>query len=148
MLDLLGGGGQVLSVSIDDAWAPAVRAHPRITTFPGSSTDPEIVREVVRRVTEGSGGCLVNLDSDHRRDHVLAELRAYADLPGPGDYLIVEDGNVNGHPVRPDHGPGPYEAVEAFLASDSRYVVDSALEQRYLVTFAVKGFLRRRHRSP
>jgi cephalosporin hydroxylase len=142
MLDLLGGDGRVLSVSIDDAWAPAARGHPRIETFAGSSVDPGVVREVVSRVGS-SASCLVNLDSDHRRDHVLAELAAYADLPGPGDYLIVEDGNVNGHPVRPEYGPGPSEAVDAFLSRDARYQRDVELEERYLLTFAVKGFLRR-----
>ncbi|RMG18336.1 MAG: hypothetical protein D6731_02295 [Planctomycetota bacterium] len=143
LFDLLGGEGRVISVSIDDAWDERVRGHPRITTIAGDSVDPEVVAEVHRRVPAGSP-CLVVLDSDHSRDHVLAELRAYADLPAPGHYLVVEDGNINGHPVRPDHGPGPWEAVDDFLAEDERFVLDRDLERRFLFSFACHGFLRRR----
>jgi hypothetical protein len=45
------------------------------------------------------------LDSDHSMDHVLAEMRLLRPLPCAGDYLVVEDSSVNGHPVLPGFGP-------------------------------------------
>ena len=61
----------------------------------------------------------------------------------PGCYLIVEDTNVNGRPVLPDFGPGPAEALDAFLATDDRFEVDRTRE-KLLMTFNPGGFLRRR----
>src|SRR3712207_9472133 len=63
--------------------------------------------------------------SDHTRDHVLAELRCLAPLVTVGSCVIVEDTNVNGHPVYADFGPGPMEALEAYLAEDDRFEVRS-----------------------
>ena len=87
-----------------------------------AGSGPDVVAEVARRV--GGGRTMVLLDSDHRMAHVLAELRAYADLVSPGSYLIVQDTNVNGHLVLPGFGPGPMEAVREFLATDDRFEVD------------------------
>ena len=49
-----------------------------------------------------------------------------------------------GHPVYPDFGPGPAEAVREFLAQTSDFVVDRERE-KLLLTFNPGGYLRRRH---
>ena len=141
LLDLIGHGEVI---TIDIAPRPGLPEHPRLTYISGSSTDPPVVAGVRERV--GHRRAMVILDSDHRADHVLDELLAYRDLVQPGDYLIVEDTNVNGHPAYTDYGPGPMEAAERFLALDDRFEVDDRC-QRFLMTLQPRGYLRRRVRT-
>jgi cephalosporin hydroxylase len=133
------GTGEVVSVDIGP-W-PDRPAHPRLTYLTASSTDPAVVARVAERAT-GAGTVLVVLDSDHRRDHVLAELRAYAPLVTPGSYLVVEDTNINGHPVYEAFGPGPMEAVQDFLKERDDFEADRSRE-KFLLTFNPGGWLRR-----
>ena len=132
------GHGEVVTIDLEAP--PAPPEHPRITYVRGSSVDEAVVAEVRARTAGKSA--LVVLDSDHRRDHVLAELHAYADVVPVGGYLIVEDTILNGHPINPEFGPGPMEAVEAFLAEDRRFEVDRRCEKLYM-TFNRRGYLRR-----
>jgi cephalosporin hydroxylase len=44
-------------------------------------------------------------------DHVYQELLLLLPLLQKGDYVVVEDSDINGHPVLPSYGPGPWEAV-------------------------------------
>lgn len=141
LLDLI-GHGTVLSVELENSWMPAARHHPRVVTIAGNSVGPETLREIRRRVP-ADASCFVILDSDHRAAHVLAELRAYEQFVRPGNYLIVEDSNLNGHPILPDWGPGPWEAVEMFLGENPHFVPDRAREQKLLLTFAPFGWLKR-----
>jgi cephalosporin hydroxylase len=138
ILDLLGSNGRVLT--IDVTADPRFPKHPRIEYLTGSSLDQPIV-ERVRQAAAGKKTMLI-LDSLHTAEHVGAELDLYADIVSPGCYLIVEDMNVNGHPVLPDYGPGPTEAVEAFLAGTDRFVVDRDRE-RFMMTLNPGGYLRR-----
>ncbi len=115
--------------------------HPRITYLVGSSTSPEIL-EQVKGMIPPSDRVMVILDSDHGRDHVLRELELYSDLVSPGSYMIVEDTNVNGHPVLTSHGPGPTEALEEYLRRDRRFVVDRSRE-KFFFTFNPGGYLRK-----
>jgi cephalosporin hydroxylase len=85
---------------------------------------------------------MVVLDSDHSEAHVLQEIRRYSPLVQVGDYLVVEDTNVNGHPAYPGFGPGPMEAVEKFLAESSEFAVDARCE-RFLLTMNPRGYLKR-----
>jgi cephalosporin hydroxylase len=138
VFDLLGGDGRILTIDVNAD--PRLPKHPRIEYLTGSSLDGPIV-ERVRSAAAGKR-TMVILDSLHTAAHVGAELAHYADLVGVGCYLIVEDTNVNGHPVLPDYGPGPTEAVEAFLASTDRFVADRDRE-RFMLTLNPGGYLRR-----
>jgi cephalosporin hydroxylase len=83
---------------------------------------------------------LVILDSDHSQAHVEAELAAYAPLVPVGCYVIVEDSNIGR--IRKDLMPGPFEAVETFLAHTDEFEIDRERE-KFLITFNPSGYLRR-----
>ena len=61
----------------------------------------------------------------------------------PRAYLVVEDTNINGHPVYEAFGPGPMEAVQDFLKERDDFEVDRSRE-KFLFTFNPGGWLRRR----
>ena len=104
--------GQI--ITIDIASKKGRPRHDRIAYILGSSTADEIVAQV-QELIKGSKTVMVILDSDHTMQHVIQELRIYSKLVTLNSYLIVEDTNMNGHPVAPEFGPGPMEAVDEFL---------------------------------
>jgi len=143
ILEQVNPAGRVITIDIKDQ-AGAAKNLPivkeKVDFLIGSSADPAIVAEVTRRV-QGKK-VLVILDSDHRKDHVLAELKAYAPLVSKDSYLIVQDTNVNGHPVWNSFGPGPMEAVEEFLAGNDQFRPDREAE-RLMFTMHPNGYLKR-----
>jgi len=143
ILEQVNPEGRVITIDILDQAQkarslPVVQKH--VDFLHGSSTAPGIVGDVRRRV-EGKK-VLVILDSDHSRQHVSRELAAYAPLVTVGSYLIVQDTNVNAHPVEPTFGPGPMEALEEFLAANRNFVPDRGRE-RLLFTMHPRGYLKR-----
>ena len=133
------GRGKIITIDIDAREGRP--AHPRITYLTGSSTSDEVFARVMTEV-DGCEPILVILDSDHRKEHVLAELRRYGPLVSRDSYLIVEDTNLNGHPVDPDFGPGPAEALEEFLRETPSFRVDRSKEKLYL-SFNPGGYLKK-----
>ncbi len=131
--------GQIVTIDVDNE--PQRPSHNRITYIHGSSVDAEIVKRV-KGICKDAKTVLVLLDSDHAKGHVLGELKAFADLVTLNSYMIVEDSNVNGHPVLPNFGPGPMEALDEFLKSDSRFKIDS-FNEKLLLSFSPRGFLKR-----
>jgi cephalosporin hydroxylase len=70
------------------------------------------------------------------------QFEAYADLVGVGSYVVVTDTVVNGRPVWPSFGPGPFEAVKQILNFHGEFVADPDME-KYALSFNPGGFLRR-----
>ena len=135
--------GRVITIDIKDQ-ASAAKNLPivkdKVDFLIGSSVDRAIVEEVTKRVKGKK--VLVILDSDHSKAHVLAEMKAYAPLVSKDSYLIVQDTNVNGHPVLEKFGPGPMEAVNEFLATNDEFHRDREAE-RLMFTMHPKGYLKK-----
>ena len=131
--------GRVLSIDVEALVRPR---HPRVTFVVGDSNDPDVTNRV-RREAEGVERVMVVLDSSHRRDHVLQELRSYAALVTAGCYLLVEDTCLNGHPIEPHYGPGPAEALDEFLLDRPDMFVTDQSREKFMMTYHPGGFLRR-----
>jgi cephalosporin hydroxylase len=143
LLDLMGARPDVLVIGLDVELLDVARSltHPRIRLIEGSSVAPGVVEQVRRLCPDGNP--LISLDSDHTMDHVYREMTIYREFLPVGCYMVVEDTNINAHPVLSDFGPGPFEAVERFLSEDDRFVRDDALWQRNLFSFHQYGWLKR-----
>jgi cephalosporin hydroxylase len=131
--------GEIVTIDIEESEGRP--QHKRIRYLHGSSTSAEIV-ETVKKLVKDKEKILVLLDSDHHKEHVLNELRIYSKFVTIGSYIIVEDTNIHGHPVRPDLGPGPMEAVDEFLKENKDFIIDTNREKFYL-SFNPKGYLKR-----
>lgn len=141
LLGELNPSGRVITIDVEDNTADAAKLPPwkRVDFIQGSSTDAKIVTQVAQR-TKGKK-VVVILDSDHSRDHVLAELHAYAPLVPIDSYLIVQDTDID-EIVRLEHGPGPMKALDAFMKVNDEFVSDRSRE-RLLFTNHPKGYLKR-----
>jgi cephalosporin hydroxylase len=136
VLDIV-GKGSIITIDIDEMPRPE---HPRIRYVTGSSADAELIESLMRG--RPSEKCMVVLDSDHSKIHVLKELDIFAHRVSLGSFMIVEDTNINGHPAFPSFGEGPHEAVREFLKTNKNFAVDDSRE-KFLMTFNPRGFLKR-----
>ncbi len=117
--------------------------HIRLLTMSSACEEARLAIESLRR--DYPGPAFAILDSDHSKQHVLAEMINLRHVLVAGDYLIVEDSNINGHPVLSSFGPGPYEAIqEYFNMFPEDYEHDYERERKFGFSFAPNGFLRRR----
>lgn len=139
----IGSPFKVLSVDITHIpLNPEARRDPDVLFVESRSTVPAIAEQIRRLKVEFPGRIFAILDSDHSKDHVLAEMKLLRPLLSAGDYLIVEDSMLNGHPNLPGWGPGPFEAIEAYEAEFPHdYTHDVEREQKFGFTFAPNGFL-------
>ncbi len=139
ILDLI-GHGEVIGIDVSLAKAKPPQSA-RMRYLEGSSTDPAMV-EKIGGITAGKR-VLVIADSDHEKNHVLAEIRAYAPMVHVGGYFVVEDALNDVMGYHPVPNEGPKAAAEAFLAENDAFVADRRWGERYIMTLNPNGFLLR-----
>lgn len=143
LLDLVNHESKIISVDLDHSNTdPKVKNHPKIELLTSSSVDSSLVDYFTELRKKNTGKAFVIIDSDHHKEHVLAEMNLLRNVLIKGDYLVVEDGIVNGNPIMPEFGEGPLEAInEYILKYPEDFVIDYEREKKFGFTFAPSGYL-------
>lgn len=128
------GQGRVVGIDIEirPHNRAAIVAHPlshRIALIEGSSTDSRTVAAAQSLLQPGEK-VLVILDSNHSYAHVLAELRAYADMVPVGSYLVATDGIMKDLSDVPRGQPewtedNPTRAAADFAAENPDFLLET-----------------------
>lgn len=128
------GKGRVIGVDIEirPHNRAALEAHELIDWIELIEGD-SVSDAIVQRVTDSVGDAetvLVILDSDHSRDHVLAELEAYQELVTPNSWIVATDGVMQWLTDVPRGDPtwaedNPVRAVEMFLAKHPNFRLEA-----------------------
>jgi cephalosporin hydroxylase len=152
LMQMMGLDGRVVGIDVEirPHNRKYILEHPmaeRIDLIEGSSVDADVI-DYVRTISQRYSRVLVCLDSNHTHDHVLAELHAYAPLVTKGSYLIVFDTVIEDMPKgwftdRPwDKGNNPKTAVLSYLRGTDRFVIDTGIDSKLLITVSPSGYLR------
>ncbi len=154
LLELI-GNGKVIGVDIDihARNRESIERHSmakRVLLIEGSSTDPTVVAKVRAQIPDGAS-VMVVLDSDHSRDHVLAELRSYGPMVTKGCYLVVADtilGFLDEERTPRNRsklwlkGDEPLTALKTYLGETDRFEVDEVLNGKLIFASSPRGYLR------
>jgi cephalosporin hydroxylase len=154
LLELIGKGKVIgLDIDIRPHNRDSIERHPiakRVRLFEGSSVDPAVLARVRAEIPKGAS-VMVVLDSDHSREHVLAELRSYGPLVTPGCYLVVAD-TILGHLAAKQtprnrskvwlKGDEPLSALEVYLKETDRFEIDPVVNGKLILASSPGGYLR------
>lgn len=99
-----------------------------ITLVEGDSVGNDIAN-TVKSMVHFDDKCLVILDSNHTKQHVLKELRAYSQLVSVGSYIVACDGimeNLVGAPRSGDDWSwnNPKAAAEEFVKENENFIIE------------------------
>lgn len=152
------GNGRVIGVDIEirPHNRKAIEAHELfeyVTLIEGSSIDKKIVKKV-KAMIKPDEKVFVMLDSNHTKEHVLAELNAYCDLISVGSYIVAADGIMENLVDAPRSNPdwswnNPKAAAEEFVKANNNFIIEepemlfneSIITER--VTYWPRAFIKR-----
>jgi cephalosporin hydroxylase len=149
------GNGQVIGVDIDIRKhnRESIEAHPmskRVTLIEGGSVDDSILKQVRANIPDGAR-VMVVLDSDHSRDHVLEECRAYGPMVTKDCYMVVADTLV-GHLDEKEapqnrsqvwyKGNDPLTALQEYMLESDRFEIDLEINGKLVLSSSPGGYLR------
>jgi len=133
-------------ITIDIASITKKPLHNRIHYLQGDAVSDESILKIKELLDEINSNhnrkIMVILDDAHDEKHVLKEIEIYGKLVTKGQYLIVEDTSMGGHPAYPELGSGPFEAVQKYFQTHTDFEIDLSCE-KFLFTLNPNGYLKK-----
>jgi len=133
-------------ITIDIASTKNQPSHTRIHYLQGDTTSHDTIQKIKKLMDEinqkQKRKVMVILDDAHDEKHVLKEMESYGKFVTVGQYLVVEDTSMGGHPAFPELGPGPLEAVTKYFNTHNDFEVDLSRE-KFLFTINPNGYLKK-----
>jgi len=128
------GKGRVIGIDIEirPHNRQAIESHPLfpyITLLEGSSTDNKIIEQIKNEI-KPKDVVLILLDSNHTKEHVLSELKAYSSLVSVGSYIVAMDGimeEVTGAPRTQSDWTwnNPRQAALEFVKENPNFIIET-----------------------
>jgi cephalosporin hydroxylase len=120
--------------------------HKRIHYIQGDTISKKTITKIQQLIDKLNNNSdtkiMVILDDEHSENHVFQEMEIYGKFVTPGNYLIVEDTSMGGHPVWSELKSGPMESVERYVKIHNDFEID-ADQEKFLLTFNPKGYLKK-----
>ncbi len=142
LLEKINNKGKVITIDINPQ-LDKVEKHQlfkeKVISIKDFSTAEHVIQEV-SSIVKGKK-VLVTLDSDHSKSNVYNELIHYSKLVTLGSYIVIQDTNLNGHPIL-WYGKGPMEAVQEFIKNNDEFIIDKSRE-KFILTFNPSGYLKK-----
>lgn len=151
LLEILGKGKAIgVDIEIKSHNRKAIESHPmskRIKLIEGDSVKPETIKKIENEIDPQST-VLIALDSNHTKNHVLKELKAYNKFVTSGSYLVVFD------TIMPEliglegsqknwNQDNPLEAIKEFLKINKDFEIDESYNKLFVLN-CPNGFLKKK----
>jgi cephalosporin hydroxylase len=138
------GGGAVYSVDIEPVFPPSALRWVQFVRGDGKNLGeclPSTMQYDIKRPL------LVIEDADHQPETTMAVLRFFDGWLRPGEYIVVEDGNIPEVHIENVYNGGPLVAIHEFLKERGEdYIIDREYTDFYgspNCTFFPDGYLKR-----
>ena len=158
ILNLINKKSKILGIDIDirKHATQSLKNHKikNIITLEGSSISNEIFNKV-KKISRKFKKILVLLDSNHTHEHVLKELRLYAQLVTKNSYIIVFDTIANysdnktlnfikkNYKYKLSKKSNAATAIDKFLIDEKNFIIDEMFNYHSLTSNCIDGFLKK-----
>jgi cephalosporin hydroxylase len=139
LLDIIGDGGVVHTIDVENKIHPIVKNKPNIKFFLNGFENYDLSN------THNFKKIMVIDDGSHMYEDVKKALEKFSSIVSLNSYFIVEDGIISYLNMEKRFNGGPLKAINEFLNENKNFIIDTTYCNFFgkNATFNVNGYLKK-----